>query len=139
LATAIEAVNHGRMFRFLTKPVSGEAFALAVRASLEQHRLMMAEQELLGRTLTGAIGTMVELVGRGNPVAAGRTRRVHAPPGPRLAKALDAPLWEVEIAAALPAGRTLPLPPRDDRPHPLRPALESGGDRGACALPGAQG
>ena len=47
LQTAIDAVNQGHIFRFLTKPCSPEDFANALEAGLEQHRLLTAERQLL--------------------------------------------------------------------------------------------
>ena len=47
--TAIEAVKHGAIFRFLTKPCSPENFAEALDAGLEQYRLIAGEKELLKR------------------------------------------------------------------------------------------
>jgi signal transduction histidine kinase len=44
---AIKAVNLGNIFRFLLKPVSPEALVNTINAGAEQHRLVMAERELL--------------------------------------------------------------------------------------------
>jgi signal transduction histidine kinase len=72
---AIEAVNHGNIFRFLTKPCSPPDLKRALDDAIEQARLVTADRELLERkldsmsqhlrraerlaslgTLTGAIG-----------------------------------------------------------------------------------
>jgi len=42
LDTAIEAVNEGNIFRFLTKPCLPEQFARAIQAGIDQHRLIVA-------------------------------------------------------------------------------------------------
>ena len=55
LQTAIEAVNEGNIFRFLTKPCPQETLAKALSAGIEQYRLVTAEKELLAKTLRGAI------------------------------------------------------------------------------------
>ena len=44
--TAADAVNETNIFRFLTKPITHEKLRLAIDASVEQYRLIMAEQEL---------------------------------------------------------------------------------------------
>ncbi|PYX95051.1 MAG: hypothetical protein DMG71_10630, partial [Acidobacteria bacterium] len=45
--SAINAVNEGSIFRFLTKPCPKETLAKAVTAGLMQYRLITAEKELL--------------------------------------------------------------------------------------------
>src|SRR5829696_4359 len=51
--TAIEAVNEGNIFRFLTKPCPPETLAKALSAGLQQYWLVVAEKELLEKTLSG--------------------------------------------------------------------------------------
>src|ERR687883_1975197 len=43
--TAMEAVNEGHIFRFLTKPCPPEMLAKALTAGLEQYQLVRAERE----------------------------------------------------------------------------------------------
>jgi DNA-binding NtrC family response regulator len=50
LQTAMQAVNEGNSFRFLTKPCTPETLAKALEAGLEQYRLITAERELLEKT-----------------------------------------------------------------------------------------
>ena len=47
LGTAIDALHEGRVFRFLTKPVSTEALAEVIDAAIAQHNLIVAEQRYL--------------------------------------------------------------------------------------------
>ena len=47
--TAINAVNTGRIFRFLAKPCPPEALANALREGIAQYRLITAEKDLLHR------------------------------------------------------------------------------------------
>lgn len=46
-AAAIDAVNEGSIFRFLTKPCPTDHLIKALAAGLEQYRLVHAERELL--------------------------------------------------------------------------------------------
>lgn len=62
LETAMDAINEGNIFRFLTKPCSKKVFFQAVQAGLEQYRLVTAEKELLDRTLKGSIKLLTELL-----------------------------------------------------------------------------
>lgn len=50
---AIDAVNEGNIFRFLTKPCPAEVLTKAIAAGLQQYRLLQAEKELLAQTLEG--------------------------------------------------------------------------------------
>lgn len=46
LDVAVSALHHGKIFRFLNKPVSHEVLLRALDDSFEQHRLITAEREL---------------------------------------------------------------------------------------------
>lgn len=99
--TAIEAVNEGNIFRFLTKPCPPEALAKALKAGLQQYRLVMAEKELLEKTLSSSIQVLTEILSLINPTAFSRASRVR-----RLVRELAAKLqieqaWQTEIAAML--------------------------------------
>ncbi len=52
--TALEAVNEGHIFRFMTKPCPPDVFAKALDAGIAQYRLIKAERELLSKTLSPA-------------------------------------------------------------------------------------
>src|SRR4030042_1805929 len=53
LQTAIDAVNEGNIFRFLTKPCPPDILSRALDMGIEQYRLITAERELLEQTLKG--------------------------------------------------------------------------------------
>ncbi len=67
IEAAIEAVNKGQLFRFLTKPCPPDDLVAAVRAGVEQHRLLTAEKELLERTLNGCVQMLTELMAAAQP------------------------------------------------------------------------
>lgn len=73
---AIDAVNEGNIFRFLTKPCSRENMLKAVQAAIHQHRLITAEKELLEKTLSGAIQVLTEVLSLVNPTAFSRSVRI---------------------------------------------------------------
>jgi DNA-binding NtrC family response regulator len=56
MQTAIEAVNEGHIFRFLTKPCHPEALAKALTAGIAQYRLLTAEKELTEKGILGITG-----------------------------------------------------------------------------------
>jgi len=109
--TAIEAVNEGAIFRFLTKPCEPETLARALTAGLEQYRLITAEKELLEKTLRGSVKVLTEVLALVNPTAFGRASRVQ-----RLVRELAAALpcevsWELDVAAMLSQIGCVTLPP----------------------------
>lgn len=99
--TAMNAVNDGHIFRFLTKPCSPEAFTKALEAGIQQYRLVTAERELLSKTLTGSVSILTEVLSLVNPTAFGQATSVR-----RLVSRLCQEVqvdnaWEIEIAAML--------------------------------------
>ncbi len=111
LQTCIDAVNEGHLFRFLTKPCLPEDLAKALRAGIEQHRLVCAERELLQGTLTGCIRTLTDVLSLLSPVGFGRGSRIR-----RYVRHIAAQLncryfWEYEMAAALSHIGCIALPP----------------------------
>ncbi len=99
--TAVEAVNQGQIFRFLSKPCSPEALAESLRLALEHHRLIVSEKELLTKTLGGSVNLLTEILMLVNPVAFGAASSIR-----RLAHQICTKLgvdnaWEVEVAAML--------------------------------------
>jgi response regulator RpfG family c-di-GMP phosphodiesterase len=99
--TAVEAINGGSIFRFLTKPCPSEKMAKALAAGIEQYRLVTAEKDLLEKTLRGAVKVLTDLLSLVNPAAFGRASRVR-----RLVRELAAELgvkgsWELDVAAML--------------------------------------
>lgn len=99
--TAIDAINEGHIFRFLTKPCPHETFAKALMAGLEQYRLITAERELLEKTLKSIIQVLTDVLALVNPEAFGRTARLKRRIQ-ELAVAMDLPeIWSLETAALL--------------------------------------
>ena len=99
--TALEAVNEGQIFRFMTKPYSPEDFAKALEAGIAQYRLITAEHELLSKTLSGSVKMLTDILSLASPAAFGRASRVR-----RLASQLASQLrlensWQIEVGAML--------------------------------------
>lgn len=99
--TAIEAVNEGNVFRFLTKPCPAEALERTLSAGLEQYRLVRAERELLEQTLRGSIRVLTELLSLLQPEAFERSGRVSRL-AVLVARIMDlSEIWKMETAALL--------------------------------------
>jgi response regulator RpfG family c-di-GMP phosphodiesterase len=101
LPTAISAVNEGNIFRFLTKPCQQDALVKALSDGVRQYQLIIAERELLEKTLRGSIKVLSEILHLLNPEAFGRASRItrHAR---KIASAMGiTKVWQIETAAAL--------------------------------------
>ncbi|MDP2877139.1 MAG: response regulator [Holophaga sp.] len=108
--TAMDAVNHGQVFRFLTKPCPSEDLALAIEAGLRQYHLQEAEKTLLEKTLTGSLQVLTDLLSLLDPESFGWAQIIRDR-ACRVALHLGYPnIWCLEIAALLaPIGKlTLP-------------------------------
>lgn len=101
LDIAMEAVNQGGIFRFLTKPCPSESFKNAIESGIRQFQLLRAEKELLEQTLTGSLKALAAALSIFNPEAFGRASRLKRY-ALRLAQHLELPdLWKLDIAATL--------------------------------------
>ena len=68
-ATAVNAVNIGDVFRFITKPCDTKMLITIIKAGIKQYNLVMAEKVLLNRTLKGVINVLTEVLALVNPDA----------------------------------------------------------------------
>ncbi|MBC8354276.1 MAG: response regulator [Planctomycetes bacterium] len=99
--TAVEAINNGQIYRFLSKPCPSELLANTLKQAIEQYRLVHAERELLSKTLTGSVKALIDILSLNNPVAFGRAARVRRIVV-EMAKLLGiSDTWELEIASLL--------------------------------------
>ncbi len=101
MEAAINAVNDGQLFRFLTKPCPGGTMRAALLAALEQHRLVTSERVLLQQTLRGSIRALAEMISLVHPAVSAHTSRVRrlvVEIGTRM-QAED--LWRIEVATML--------------------------------------
>jgi response regulator RpfG family c-di-GMP phosphodiesterase len=99
--TAVKAVNESGIFRFLLKPCSSEELLKAISDAQEQHRLLIAEKELLELTVVGSVNLLSELIAQTNPDAAVEGLEIKKIIQ-LLADASRLPsIWEIEVAAKL--------------------------------------
>lgn len=100
-STAIDAINEGAVFRFLLKPCPHDDLVVAIRAAFRHHERLVAERELLEKTLRGCVDTLSEVLSLKAPGVFLRSRRVRDS-ALRLARELELTrLWELEVAALL--------------------------------------
>jgi response regulator RpfG family c-di-GMP phosphodiesterase len=99
--SAIEAINQGNVFRFLTKPCKPEALANAIRAGITQYRLITGERKLLEETLLGCIKVLGDVLSAASPEAFGRSTRIAHYVRHIMGKVTIPSPWCIEAAAAL--------------------------------------
>lgn len=113
LEDAAKTVNQGQVFRMLLKPVDPETMSAALRDCVAQHRLVVAERELLERTLNGSVMALNDVLSLSNPDAFGKANRLSR----RAAQILDAypdeveDRWAAELAVMLSQIGIVSLPP----------------------------
>ncbi|MEM8737762.1 MAG: HD domain-containing phosphohydrolase [Planctomycetota bacterium] len=120
IQTAIDAVNKGQVFRFLTKPCPPEILHPAFDAALRQSELIHAEKTMLRRTVTGSVRLVAELVELIHPALAERHARVRRNVR-QLVETLALPdPWAHEVAATLSQVGRCTLPPELANAEPDR-------------------
>ncbi|MDH5720197.1 MAG: response regulator [Spirochaetia bacterium] len=100
LEDAVEAVNKGNIFRFLTKPCPIEDLKAAIDAGIRQYNLVKAEKTLLEKTVKGSVKLLTDMLSLASPVAFSKASRI-ARIVKKILEQLNMQMWEVEIAAML--------------------------------------
>jgi DNA-binding NtrC family response regulator len=101
LQAAIDAVNEGQIFRFLTKPCDAAILTRILEAGLKQYHLVTAEKELLEKTLVESINMLTDVLGIVNPKAYGKSLRIRQLVHYICRRIKPAGAWQYEMAAAL--------------------------------------
>lgn len=99
--TAVQAVNQGAIFRFLTKPISKEVLIATIETGVAEYDLICTKRDLLEKTLMSSIKVLTEILGATSPEAFGRSTRIGTIVR-HLASRLDRKnCWQWEAAATL--------------------------------------
>lgn len=99
--TAIDAVNRGRVYQFLTKPCGVEDLVDAINQAHRAYELLQAEKCLLSKTLAGAVGLLVDVLEANRPGIGLHLARLGATTE-TLRAAIDMPpSWELTVASRL--------------------------------------
>ena len=99
--TAMDAVNDGRVFRFLTKPCPPPELAPALYAALEQFHVLESERELLENTLGGAVKVLTEILSLFDPATFDRSQQLKNYVGDFVRSSNANVPWELDLAAML--------------------------------------
>lgn len=107
---ALAAVNDGTLFRVLLQPASIDAIAVALRAAARHYRRLRGDNDVLDRTMLGAIKVLTDVLALVSPQGFGRASRVR-----RLVRQIADAMgverpWELEVAALLSQVGSLTIP-----------------------------
>lgn len=98
---AVDAVNKGNVFRFLTKPCGEDVLRQTVTDGVAQYRLVTAEKDLLENTLIGSIKVLTDVLAAIRPEAFGKSIRITRCVRHLMARFHIPSLWCFEAAAML--------------------------------------
>jgi len=99
--TAIDAVNKGNVFRFLTKPTNSDMLVNTLQAAQQQYQLINAERVLLEGTLNGSINLLLDILAMTSPEVMSRDISLQQI-ATEVASALKvSQTWEMKIATML--------------------------------------
>jgi CheY-like chemotaxis protein len=117
MKNAIDAVNKGQIFRFLTKPCPQGVLHQSLDSAVEQHRLVTAEKELLDQTLKGAVAALTEVLSLAAPAAFSRAENLRTYVAHAAKRLGLTNLWQVEVAALLARIGCITVPPETISRH----------------------
>jgi CheY-like chemotaxis protein len=99
LEATIKVINHGQVFRFLTKPCPRDTLRTTIESAVLQHRMITAERVLLEQTLRGSIKMLVDVLAITSPAAFGRANQIKTRVLQLAAQLGVLDSWQLEIAA----------------------------------------
>jgi response regulator RpfG family c-di-GMP phosphodiesterase len=111
LEGAIKVVNEGNIFRFLTKPCPPEILIKAVEDARAQYRLVIAEKELLNKTLSGSIKLLTDILSIMEPHSFGRAQTMRDIITSVAKKFKTDNDWEIHLAVMLAPIGHVTIPP----------------------------
>lgn len=98
---AVNAVNEGSIFRFLTKPMPTPELKQIIQDALIQYNLKKNEKELLNNTLKGTLKLLIDLISISIPQSLNIGSQARAVARKIGVKTGDVELWELEVASLL--------------------------------------
>lgn len=101
IGTAIDSVNCGAVFRFLTKPCMPTTLSDTVAAALRQHQLVEAERALLEETVSGVVRLLMDTLTLVNPVVSNRAYRIRRCVRHIVRTLALSDAWQLEVAGML--------------------------------------
>lgn len=111
LEHAVRVVNEGNIFRFLIKPCPPDILTKAIEDALSQHQLVLAERELLNKTLSGSVKLLTDILSMVDVRSFGQTEKLRGMVNDIAGKMGLENAWEVNVAAMLAPMGFVALPP----------------------------
>ncbi|MEM9562665.1 MAG: response regulator [Actinomycetota bacterium] len=114
LDSAIAAINHAKVFRFLTKPCPPDLLIESIEDAVRQARLEHIEKDLLDRTLNGTVDMLTDVLGLVSPEAVERAARIKSFVY-QLCVELNRPVdWKLDLGCMLSQIGFVAMPSDDD-------------------------
>jgi response regulator RpfG family c-di-GMP phosphodiesterase len=101
LDAAVNAINEGNIFRFLSKPCNVDLMSKNIYDAIGQYQLIMAEKELLNKTLKGSIKTLIDILSAVNPEAFSQAAQMRSMARKILSRLNISVSWDIEIGTLL--------------------------------------
>jgi response regulator RpfG family c-di-GMP phosphodiesterase len=101
LDAAVNAINEGNIFRFLSKPCNVDLMAKNIYDAIGQYQLITAEKELLNKTLKGSIKTLIDILSAVNPETFSQAAQMRSMARKILSRLRISASWEIEIGTLL--------------------------------------
>lgn len=98
---AVDAVNEGNIFRFLTKPCPADVMGKALVAGISQYRLIIAEQSVIEDTLKKSVELLVEILSWADPITFGQTMQLRGAAKDLATHLKIRDTWEIELGVLL--------------------------------------
>jgi response regulator RpfG family c-di-GMP phosphodiesterase len=111
LEATIRAVNEGNIFRFLTKPCPPDDLAKALNDALAQYGLVLAEKELLNKTLNGSIRLLTDILSMIDPGSFGKAQVMRDAIAKIAAYLSLENAWEIHLAVMVAPIGCITIPP----------------------------
>jgi response regulator RpfG family c-di-GMP phosphodiesterase len=111
LEQAVRTVNEGNIFRFLIKPCPVEVVGKALEDAQAQYRLVLAERELLHKTLSGSVKLLTDILSITDAASFGRAQSLRDVISHVTKIFQPGSDWEIQLAAMLAAMGDIAIPP----------------------------
>lgn len=101
LNTAIDAINQGKIFQFLTKPCPQPTLLEAIQIGLDHYEVAMNERNLLDQTHQISLRLLTEFLSLANPIAYTRAIRIRRVVNQIVTNLKPMNAWQYQLAAML--------------------------------------
>ena len=108
---AVDSVNECQVFRYLKKPCSLDDLGQAIEDGIGQHRVMVAERDLLQKTLAGSVKLLVDILAINDARTFKHIGRIRKLAQQFSSVVEDVNAWELDMTIMLSTIGEVALPP----------------------------